>query len=287
MAQMYTVAWRASLLFVVPLYTTRMAYHNFIEMREMFTQTITALAEAVDKRDPYTSKHSWRVKEIAGDIGRAMRLGEADLEALEWGGLLHDVGKIGVPDNVLLKQERLNREERMLMNAHPVLGAQIISPVTRLSRELPIIRHHHEWYNGSGYPDRLIGDEIPLLARILHVADAFEAMTAQRPYRMTPLTAEQALGELRKFAGVQFDPKVVDAFVKTPWVEGVTDPGRTIQPRPIPLISTHASRANAVVAGAVVPGAGGPAIALAPTTQPAGPAAHSNEPMPGSPADVS
>jgi putative nucleotidyltransferase with HDIG domain len=242
MAQMYTVAWWASLLFAVPLYTTRLAYHNFIEMREMFTQTITALAGAVDKRDPYTSKHSWRVKEIAGDIGRAMRLGEADLEALEWGGLLHDVGKIGVPDNVLLKQERLNREERMIMNAHPVLGAQIIQPVTRLSRELPIIRHHHEWYNGSGYPDRLIGDEIPLLARILHVADAFEAMTAQRPYRMTPLTAEQALGELRKFAGVQFDPKVVDAFVRTSWVEGVSDPGRTVQPRPIPLISTHANR---------------------------------------------
>jgi putative nucleotidyltransferase with HDIG domain len=242
MAQMYTLAWWASLLFALPLYTTRLAYHNFTEMREMFTQTITALAGAVDKRDPYTSKHSWRVKEIAGDIGRAMRLGESDLEALEWGGLLHDVGKIGVPDNVLLKQDRLNKEERTIMNSHPVLGAEIIAPVTRLSRELPIIRHHHEWYNGSGYPDRLIGDEIPLLARILHVADAFEAMTAARPYRMTPLTSEQALGELRKFAGVQFDPKVVDAFVKTDWVEDVADPGRTLQARPIPLISQHANR---------------------------------------------
>jgi putative nucleotidyltransferase with HDIG domain len=246
MAQMYTVAWWASLLFALPLYTTRLAYHNFVEMREMFTQTITALAGAVDKRDPYTSKHSWRVKEIAGDIGRVMRLGDADLEALDWGGLLHDVGKIGVPDNLLLKQERLNREERMLMNAHPVLGAQIIAPVSRLSRELPIIRHHHEWYNGSGYPDRLIGDEIPLLARVLHVADAFEAMTAQRPYRMTPLTPEQALGELRKFAGVQFDPKVVDAFVKTDWVAGVSDPGGTAQPRPIPLITQHANRVASV-----------------------------------------
>ncbi len=253
-AQMYSVAWWASLLFALPLYTTRLAYHNFVEMREMFTQTITALAGAVDKRDPYTSKHSWRVKEIAGDIGRVMRLGVADLEALEWGGLLHDVGKIGVPDNVLLKQERLNREERMMMNAHPVLGAQIIAPVTRLSRELPIIRHHHEWYNGSGYPDRLIGDEIPLLARVLHVADAFEAMTAQRPYRMTPLTPEQALGELRKFAGVQFDPQVVDAFVQTDWVEGVSDPGRTVQPRPIPLISQRAGRVASAVA---VSGAGG------------------------------
>ncbi len=256
MAQMYTLAWWASLLFALPLYTTRLAYHNFIEMREMFTQTITALAGAVDKRDPYTSKHSWRVKEIGGDIGRAMHLTDSELEALEWGGLLHDVGKIGVPDNVLLKQERLNREERMIMNAHPVLGAQIIAPVTRLSRELPIIRHHHEWYNGSGYPDRLIGDEIPLLARVLHVADAFEAMTAQRPYRMTPLTAEQALGELRKFAGIQFDPKVVDAFVRTQWVEDVQDPGRTVQPRPIPLISQHANRvvtASPVGSGSVDP----------------------------------
>ena len=242
MTLVYAVHWWATALFAVPLYSTRLAYERFVEMRDMFTQTIGALAEAVDKRDPYTSKHSVRVKEIAVDIGRVMRVGDAELEALEWGGLLHDVGKIGVPDRVLLKAERLNKEERTIMNSHPVLGAQIIAPVTKLAPELPIIRHHHEWYNGSGYPDRLIGDEIPALARVLHVADAFEAMTAQRPYRMTPLTVEQALHELRKFAGVQFDPVVVDAFVKTHWVEGVPDPGRTIQPKPIPLIGQAASR---------------------------------------------
>jgi putative nucleotidyltransferase with HDIG domain len=246
MAQVFQLnngsAWWAALLFGLPLYETRVAHHRFVEMREMFTQTIGALAGAVDKRDPYTSKHSHRVKLIATDIGREMRVNEAELEALEWGGLLHDVGKIGVPDSVLLKQERLTREERMVMNAHPVLGAEIIAPVTKLAPELPIIRHHHEWYNGSGYPDRLIGDEIPKLARILHVADAFEAMTAQRPYRMTPLTAEQALGELRKFAGIQFDPAVVDAFVRTPWVDGVSDPGRRIEPRQIPLIAQAANR---------------------------------------------
>jgi HD-GYP domain-containing protein (c-di-GMP phosphodiesterase class II) len=171
-----------------------------------------------------------------------MRVSTAELEALEWGGLLHDVGKIGVPDNILLKQDRLTREERMVMNAHPVLGAEIIAPVDHLASELPIIRHHHEWYNGSGYPDRLMGDEIPKLARILHVADAFEAMTAQRPYRMTPLTAEQALSELRKFAGVQFDPECVDAFVKTKWAQGVRDPGQPIEPRPIQLLAQHAAR---------------------------------------------
>jgi putative nucleotidyltransferase with HDIG domain len=241
MTVVYAVQWWATALFAVPLYSTRLAYQRFIEMREMFTQTIGALAEAVDKRDPFTAKHSHRVKEIAVDIGRVMHVTDAELEALEWGGLLHDVGKIGVPDRVLLKQERLNRDERMIMNAHPVLGAQIIAPVNKLAPELPIIRHHHEWYNGSGYPDRLIGDEIPKLARVLHVADAFEAMTAARPYRMTPLTAEQALAELRKFAGIQFDPVVVDAFVRTHHVEGVADPGRTVQPRPIPLLGQAAA----------------------------------------------
>ncbi len=189
-----------------------------------------------------TAKHSHRVKEIASDIGRVMRLGSRDMEALEWGGLLHDVGKIGVPDHVLLKEDRLTREERQVMNSHPVLGAQIIAPVVKLAPELPIIRHHHEWYNGSGYPDRLLGEEIPRLARVLHVADAFEAMTAARPYRKKPLTVEQALGELRKFAGIQFDPEVVDAFVKTDWVEGVPDPGRSIEPRPVPMLAASAGR---------------------------------------------
>ena len=242
MSVVYSILWWATLLFALPLYSARMASQQFVEMRDMFTQTIGALAEAVDKRDPFTARHSQRVKEIAVDIGRVLRVNDAELEALEWGGLLHDVGKIGVPDAVLLKQDRLNREERMIMNSHPVLGAQIIAPVTKLAPELPIIRHHHEWYNGSGYPDRLIGDEIPKLARILHVADAFEAMTAARPYRMTPLTNEQALAELRKFAGVQFDPVMVDAFVKTTHVDGVPDAGRPASPRQIPLIAHAADR---------------------------------------------
>ncbi len=242
MAIVYGLQWWATLLFALPLYTTRMASQRFVEMRDMFTQTISALAEAVDKRDPYTAQHSHRVKAIAVDIGRVMRVNDAELEALEWGGLLHDVGKIGVRDAILNKPERLTREERMIMNSHPVLGAEIIAQVTKLAPELPIIRHHHEWYNGSGYPDRLIGDEIPKLARVLHVADAFEAMTSARPYRMTPLTPEQALGELRKFAGVQFDPVVVDAFVKTVHVDGVSDPGGIQEPRQIPLIAQAADR---------------------------------------------
>ena len=266
MAIVYSIQWWATLLFALPLYTTRMASQRFVEMREMFTQTIGALAEAVDKRDPFTAQPQ---PPGQGDRGRhraGHALSDNELEALEWGGLLHDVGKIGVPDDVLKKPERLNKEERMIMNAHPVLGAQIIAPVTKLSRELPIIRHHHEWYNGSGYPDRLIGDEIPKLARILHVADAFEAMTAARPYRMTPLTNEQALAELRKFAGVQFDPVVVDAFVRTHHVEGVPDPGRRAEPRQIPLIGQAADRMSNAATLQDVPGqAANPGSPTAPT----------------------
>jgi putative nucleotidyltransferase with HDIG domain len=261
MAQMYISAgWWAVLLFAVPLYTTRLAYQRFVEVREMFTETVKSLAEAVDKRDTFTSGHSQRVQKIAMDIGRVMKVSDDDLEALEWGGLLHDIGKIGVPDSVLLKQDRLTREERTLMNAHPVLGAEIITPVRRLAPELPLIRHHHEWFNGSGYPDRLVADEIPKLARILHVADAFEAMTAARPYRMTPLTPEQALAELRKYGGIQFDPDVVDAFIRTKWGRELPDPGRP-EGREVPLIGEAAGsmaiagQAPSAAASAIPPAA--------------------------------
>jgi putative nucleotidyltransferase with HDIG domain len=178
----------------------------------MFTQTVKSLASAVDAKDPFTAGHSVRVQLIAKELGAEMRRSEAELEALEWGGLLHDIGKIGIPDAILLKSGALSKEERMVMNAHPVKGEEIIRPVAKLAPELPIIRHHHEWFNGSGYPDRLVGHDIPLLARIMHVADSFEAMTAARPYRMTPLTEEQAIAELHKYSGIQFDPDVVAAF---------------------------------------------------------------------------
>jgi putative nucleotidyltransferase with HDIG domain len=245
------VGWWAILLVILPVYMIRLALGRYMEIRELFTQTVASLAQAVDARDKFTSGHSVRVKKIAVDIGRAMRLSEADVEALEWGGLLHDIGKIGVPDAVLNKPDRLTREERIVMNAHPVIGANIIAPVEKLAPELPIIRHHHEWFNGSGYPDRLLGMEIPLLARILHVADAFEAMTAARPYRMKPLTAEQALAELRRFGGIQFDPEIVEAFTRTSWVAGVADSGRDPETRtPVPLIGEVAGRpAQAPAAG--------------------------------------
>ena len=241
-----------AIAFAVPLYTTRAAFKAVVDIRDMFTQTVRALASAIDARDPSTKKHSEHVSGIAVEIGQAMNLSESELEQLEWAGLLHDIGKIGIRDAVLLKPEKLTREERMLMNEHPVKGEEILKDVDQLAAERPLIRHHHEWYNGSGYPDRLIGEEIPLLARVLHVADAFEAMTASRPYRPVPLSTAEALEELNRYAGIQFDPAVVQAFARTKTARQTTvdhdEPGEPA-PRsaPIPTLgqvaATRARRA--------------------------------------------
>ncbi len=241
------VRYLVAVVFAIPLYTTRAAYQSVVEIRKMFTQTIKALASAIDARDPSTKQHSENVSTIAMEIGQEMGVSEADLESLQWGGLLHDVGKIGIPDAVLLKPSRLNREERMAMNAHPEKGRDILRDVEALEPILPVILHHHQWYNGSGYPKvkmgdaerALIGEEIPLLARILHVADAFEAMTAIRPYRPNPMGAREALAELRKYAGIQFDPRVVEAFARTETASGAwpkPDPEPVISPA-IPMLA--------------------------------------------------
>jgi putative nucleotidyltransferase with HDIG domain len=207
------VGWWATALFVVPLFTTRLAYARYVETRELFEQTIEALAKAVDARDVYTRNHSSRVSHIAEAMCRAMRLPESEIEKIKWAGLLHDVGKIGIRDNILLKEGPLDREERILMNQHPTIGAEIVAPATQLAAEAPLIRAHHEWFNGSGYPDGIDALNIPLGARILTIADAYEAMTSSRPYRKTPLTHEQAAEQLTSFAGIQFDPDIVPVLL--------------------------------------------------------------------------
>jgi putative nucleotidyltransferase with HDIG domain len=217
MAQIFTlpnnVGWWATPLFVVPLFTTRLAYHRFVETRELFEQTIGALANAVDARDKYTRGHSNRVSFISEAMCRVMRLPEADIERIKWAGLLHDVGKIGIRDNILLKEGPLDREERITMNQHPIIGAEIVEPAKQLSSEAPLIRAHHEWFNGSGYPDGVEAFDIPLGARILTIADAYEAMTSSRPYRKVALSHEIAVAELEKFSGIQFDPDIVPVLV--------------------------------------------------------------------------
>jgi putative nucleotidyltransferase with HDIG domain len=207
------VGWWATPLFVVPLFTTRLAYARYVETRELFEQTIEALAKAVDARDKYTRNHSSRVSHIAEAMCRVMRLPESEIEKIKWAGLLHDVGKIGIRDNILLKEGPLDKHERILMNQHPTIGAEIVQPATQLAAEAPLIRAHHEWFNGSGYPDGVEALDIPLGARILTIADAYEAMTSPRPYRKTPLTHEQARDQLEKFTGIQFDPDIVPVLL--------------------------------------------------------------------------
>jgi len=210
------VGWWATPLFVVPLFTTRLAYHRYVETRELFEQTIGALANAVDARDKYTRGHSNRVSHISVQMARVMKLPEHEVEKIQWAGLLHDVGKIGIRDNILLKEGPLDREERFLMNQHPTIGAEIVAPARQLSEEAPLIKAHHEWFNGSGYPDGVEALDIPQGARILTIADAYEAMTSSRPYRKTPLSHEHAVGELEKYSGIQFDPTIVPVLVNLP-----------------------------------------------------------------------
>jgi putative nucleotidyltransferase with HDIG domain len=207
------VGWWATALFAVPLLTTRLAYARYVETRELFEQTIQALSKAIDARDVYTRNHSSRVSHIAEEMARVMRLPESEIEILTWAGLLHDVGKIGIRDNILLKEGPLDKSERILMNQHPTIGAEIVAPATQLAAEAPLIKAHHEWFNGSGYPDGVEALNIPIGARILTIADAYEAMTSSRPYRKTPLTHAQAVEQLERFAGIQFDPEIVPILV--------------------------------------------------------------------------
>jgi putative nucleotidyltransferase with HDIG domain len=176
-----------------------------------YAGAIRALATALDARDPYTAGHSERVSTISVTVGHQMRLGDDDLDTLRLGALLHDIGKIGISDDVLRKAGPLTPLEYEAIKQHPVTGARILRSVAFLARHLPIVELHHERPDGKGYPHGLIGDEIPTLARIVHVVDAFDAMTSARAYRPGRSAAE-ALQELWRHAGSQFDADVVQAL---------------------------------------------------------------------------
>lgn len=184
----------------------------FTTLQEAYLATVRSLAAAVDAKDTYTRGHSERVAAYAILIAERMGIGHDQKVALEMAAYLHDIGKIGVPEDILLKPGCLTDEEMSQMRHHPLIGANILKPVAFPWAITPVVRHHHEHYDGTGYPAGLTGDEIPVLARILTAADSFEAMTADRPYRRGRSTAE-AIEELRRCAGTQFDPRVVDAFV--------------------------------------------------------------------------
>lgn len=183
------------------------------QMKETFYATVHALAETIEKRDPYTGGHTRRVMNYSLDIGKALGLSEKELIDLKLSAILHDIGKIGISDKILLKNERLTFDEFNVIIMHPGYGAEILNHVRQLRDIVPGVKWHHENYDGSGYPERLKGEAIPLIARIISVADTYDAMTTDRPYRKG-LSAEAAREELRAKAGSQFDPVVVDAFMK-------------------------------------------------------------------------
>jgi putative two-component system response regulator len=175
-------------------------------------QVIYSLAAAVEAKDPYTEAHTQRVAESARRIGVRMGLAPEDLDALYRGGIVHDIGKIGIPDAILLKPGQLDSEERVRMNLHPVIGENIVAPLRSSADLRPMIRHHHERYDGTGYPDRLASEAIPLLARILSVCDAYDALISDRPYR-AHLSHDRALAILEEGAGHQWDPHIVQLVV--------------------------------------------------------------------------
>jgi len=182
---------------------------NFRSLERTFLETVEALANALEANDEYTSSHARWITDLALKVGEGLGLDGRALKRLELGALFHDIGKIGIPETILSKPGPLTDEERELVERHPALGEKIIAPIDRLEDVRPIVRHCHERYDGSGYPDGLQGDEIPLESRIILVCDAYHAMTTDRPYRKR-LSEEEALRRLEEGAGTQFDPRVVE-----------------------------------------------------------------------------
>jgi len=185
--------------------------------------TVTALAFAIDAKDHYTQGHSQSVSRIAAQIARQLGLSDSLIEEIRLGGILHDIGKIGVPESVLNKNGRLTAEEFELMKTHTILGAKILEPlrVKAIERIRGMVRNHHEMVDGTGYPDGLKGEKIPLGARIIAVADCFDTMVSERAYK-PGRTIDEAFKELRRCSGTQFDSDIVDAFARS--MEYTNDP---------------------------------------------------------------
>jgi len=185
----------------------------FEDLKKSYFDTIRAVANSVEARDAYTRGHSNRVAEISKIIAAEMGWGRRDLEMIDWGGVLHDLGKVGISDSILNKPGKLTDEEFAIMKSHPSIGAQIIGGINFLEPLMPYIAQHHERYDGRGYPAGFKGEEIAIQGRLLAIADTYDAMTSDRPYRKG-LVAQIAYDEILKCSGSQFDPVLVRAFAK-------------------------------------------------------------------------
>jgi ribonuclease P protein subunit RPR2 len=183
------------------------------ELRRSYMATVRALCNAVEARDAYTGKHAERVAAYGMEIAKVLDAPFSEDPEVEFGFLLHDVGKVAVPDSILWKPEPLTPEERALMERHPIVGWEILSEIDFLGEAKLVVRHHHERWDGDGYPDKLGGETIPLAARVFAVADVLDALTTVRPYRQ-PSSLDEARGMIAESSGTQFDPEVVDAFME-------------------------------------------------------------------------
>ena len=181
------------------------------ELRErLLAPTLaSALANAIEARDSYLHGHCERLAALAVRLAELLELSSHDIDEIRLGAILHDIGKIGIPDRVLLKPGPLDAEERAIVETHPVIGDKLLEPLDLLQGARPVVRHHHERWDGNGYPDRLVGEGIPLGARIVAVADSIEVMTSRQLYR-SPLSPEDVVDELRRQRGAQWDPRIVD-----------------------------------------------------------------------------
>jgi len=202
----------AAVLVLIPLFVARWAMGQFAAQEGAYSATMAALCQAVETKDFYTRGHSERVSRGATLLARQIGMGAERVEAIRYAGMLHDVGKLGVPTKVLQKTGPLTEEELAAIQLHPMRGLEIVRQIGFLTEALDGIMHHHERMDGQGYPMGLAGDEIPEFARVIAVADAFDSMTSTRSYRGAR-SVEEAVAELRKCSGLQFDPVLVDAFI--------------------------------------------------------------------------
>lgn len=222
LAQVMAINLWALPLFVFPLVVARQLYQRYTTLRAAYGDTVRSLVGALEAKDPYTRGHSERVAEYAVAIGTALGVDERVREQLEYAALLHDLGKLSIPAAVLTKPRRLSSEEYQAMQMHPAVGESMVLRVPPLKELAEFIRHHHERWDGEGYPDGVAGEHIPLLARILTVADSYDAMTTNRAYRRA-MSHKEACEQLEECSGSQFDPDVVARFLSSEVRATMTD----------------------------------------------------------------
>jgi putative two-component system response regulator len=187
---------------------------EFFDTRAAHLQTVIMLANVIEARDPYTAGHLERVRRLALNLAFALNWNQEEIAILEFGAILHDIGKITVPSHMLKKTGPLDDEEWKLMRKHPETGAKMLEGVSHLRAAIPYVLYHHECWNGSGYPAGLAGENIPRQGRLLAIVDAFDAMTTNRPYHLS-MAASESLDEIRRNRGIYFDPDMVDVFVRS------------------------------------------------------------------------